>query len=311
MRILNRTDESRYTVNDVMPSIQAKELADTRIGNSTHRLRRLLVKLQADASLFEPHELRKRIDALDQLDAILLESAPPELAENIWALRTRLEAANAAIYHSIRTRLKHCQPDELLKWVHACTDPGNLRPGVDYDALDELIGGIFQFRQPSPPPPHPGPEMVFYQPTPVRHILEMIRLSKLRAEDVLIDLGSGLGHVPILASILTGARAVGIEINTALVNSARACAHCLRLDRVEFFEVDAREADLADGTLFFLYTPFTGSILENVLQRLPQKSAHRPIRICTLGPCAHVIAEKSCFTAITTVDSNQITCFRT
>jgi hypothetical protein len=42
--------------------------------------------------------------------------------------------------------------------------------------------------------------MVPYQPTPVRHILHLIAAAMVAEDDVFVDLGSGLGHVPLLVS---------------------------------------------------------------------------------------------------------------
>ena len=152
--------------------------------------------------------------------------------------------------------------------------------------------------------------MVFYQPTPARHILQLIRLSGLTESDTLIDLGSGLGHVPILASILTGAQCIGIEAEEAYINSARDCARNLHLDRVTFIHQNATDANLTTGTVFYLYTPFTGNTLKTVLQKLHNLSKERIITISTLGPCTSTVAAQSWLAPLTIPDPNQITIFR-
>src|SRR5262245_24997115 len=96
-----------------------------------------------------------------------------------------------------------------------------------------------------------------YLPCGVDDIVAFVRELPLREEDVLVDLGSGLGRVAILAHLLTGARAHGIEIQDHLVASARRRARALGLDRVSFDRADVREAAL-DGSVFFLYAPFNG-----------------------------------------------------
>jgi hypothetical protein len=55
---------------------------------------------------------------------------------------------------------------------------------------------------------------------------------------------------------------------------------------------DARVTDLSSGTVFYLYTPFAGSILRQVLDRLRSVAAARPIRVCTFGPCTSVVADE-------------------
>ena len=46
---------------------------------------------------------------------------------------------------------------------------------------------------------------------------------------------------------------------------------------------EARHADLDDGTVFFLYAPFTGPVLAEVMDRLEIVARRRAIVICALG----------------------------
>lgn len=269
-------------------------------------LQRVLARLEADSALFEAKQLRRRLEALDALDA-----HAHRLDEQARALRTRLEVTNAAIYQSIRREVQQgAPPRELLRWIDACRSGGEpLQPGLSYDLLDELISGVLQLGEPSSAEIDPGPERVFYQPTPVRHILRLMEVCALSQDDVFLDLGSGLGHVPILVSILTGARSIGVEVEAAYVASARECARRLGLSRAAFVQQDASEADLSAGTVFYLYTPFTGTLLMTVLRRLRQQSEDRAIRVCTLGPCTAVLAGEPWLGASAQPDPHRITCF--
>jgi hypothetical protein len=173
------------------------------------------------------------------------------------ALRTRLEAANAELYESVRLDLaRGVRPHRFLQWLQNSARPNELKgplPGLGFDYRDELLSGILRLREPSEPNLQLSPEMVPYQPTPVRHILHPIAATGFSEDDVFIDLGSGLGHMPLLVSLLTRARSLGIEVQAAYVASARECARSLRLRRVRFISQDAREADLSSGTVFYLY----------------------------------------------------------
>lgn len=100
-----------------------------------------------------------------------------------------------------------------------------------------------------------------------------LREARVGAGDVFIDLGSGLGKV-VRAAAKTGARARGIEIDPLLVEKARSLGG-------EFTCADACEADLSDGTVFYLYCPFTGQVLDAVMRRL--RDVRHPIRVCALG----------------------------
>lgn len=275
-------------------------------------LNQSIARLEANTVLLEPERLRARMAALDELDVLLPDPHAirvPSVYARAVALRERLEAANLAVYEEIRGEVRQGGGAECLRqWMEQCGDAGAPRPGLGYDHLDELMAGVLGLHEPVSEK-ELVPEMVFYQPTPARHILEMIRLSGLGADDVLVDLGSGLGHVPMLASILTGAGAIGIELDGAYVRCARECAAGLGLDRVAFVEQDAREADLSAGTVFHLYTPFSGGILRAVLDRLRSAAEHRVIRVCTLGPCAAVVAAEPWLRAIAAVDAERITCY--
>ncbi len=277
----------------------------------TSDLDNLIARFEADPSLFEPGALRRRIEILDTLDAMLGISGTEQIRARL-RLRAKLESANVAIYRSIRDQSSRREPPSLLlHWIEQCSGNENSpHRGLGYDVLDELISGVLQAREPQTSTLQLQPEMVFYQPTPARHILQLIRLGGLTESDTLIDLGSGLGHVPILASILTGAQCIGIEAEGAYVNSARDCSEALHLDRVTFIHQNAADANLSGGTIFYLYTPFTGNTLKTVLQKLHNLSKERIITICTLGPCTPTVATEPWLTASASSDPNQITIFR-
>lgn len=308
---------TRLAQNDAMGGKGARESAIDGASPALKHdvdLSEWLARIEADAALFEPDRLRTRMSALDELDALIPDPhacRTDSLLARAMALRERLEAANRKVYEAIREVIRRGEgAASLHKWIEHCSDAETPRPGLGYDHLDELIAGVLDWREPAGEAVL-APEMVFYQPTPARHILEMIRISELGRNDVLVDIGSGLGHVPMLASILTGARVIGIEIDAVFVRCARECAMGLGLDQVTFVEVDARGANLSTGAVFHLYTPFTGTMLRAVLDRLRDEGERRPLCICTLGPCAEVVAEEPWLRATTLVDAGRITCFRT
>ena len=272
----------------------------------------LLCALEANSSLLQPGQLWSRLVALDNLDANFGSIDAANLPERAKTLRTQLEAANADLYQSVRsTIVRTGQPHALLRWLH---DPASRikstpAPGLGFDCRDEFVSGILPLREPDEPNPRQSPEMVPYQPTPVRHILDLIAAATIAENDAFVDLGSGLGHVPLLVSLITGARSVGIEVEAAYVASAQECAQSLHLHRVRFLPQDAREADLSSGTVFYLYSPFSGSILSHVLNALQRESASRPIKVCSLGPCTRTLARESWLKASTPPDPSRITVF--
>ncbi len=265
----------------------------------------LLRGLEADASLVQPERLKERLLALDELDAAF---GGADTNDRANALRIQLEAADAALYESLRAEiLRGGRPHALLQWLKE--ESNGPSPGLAFDYRDELVSGVLQLREPNEPNLQRSTEMVAYQPTPVRHIVHLTAATALAEDDVFVDLGSGLGHVPLLVSILTPARCLGIELQSAYVASARECAEILRLSRVRFITQDVREADLSNGTVFYLYTPFSGSILTGVLSALRSANTRRQIKICTLGPCTRIVANETWLRATTMPDAARITIF--
>ena len=253
-------------------------------------LKGLLDTLEADLALFEPLRLRERSQALDRLeramDFSVHDGDGATDQTRARTLRDRLETLDRAFYDDLREDIRH-GGTRLLQWARQTCEAAT---GEHYDHLDELVSGVLRLPAPSEEVGALGEEMVFYQPTPARHAFDLLRRLSLNADDVLIDLGAGLGHVPLLVAACTGARAHGIEIEPAYVASARVCAAELGLDRASFACADAREADLNAGSVYYLYTPFTGAILRQVLDALAQQAKGRTIRVCTLGPCTSVVA---------------------
>ncbi|HEY8077127.1 MAG TPA: methyltransferase domain-containing protein [Labilithrix sp.] len=145
-------------------------------------------------------------------------------------------------------------------------------------------------------PPDDGPELprgcVPYFPCAVDVVMRAVEHANVTAEDVFVDVGAGIGRVTTLVHLLTGARAIGVEIQPALVRAARELAMRMRADGVVYVEGDAidKANALADGTVFFLYCPFSGERLARLLAALEPIARTRPIRICCvdlpLPPCA-------------------------
>ena len=179
-------------------------------------------------------------------------------------------------------------------------------PAVDRDTwVDDLLG-IESAPPDTPNLPHGS---VPYLPCGVEEILAMVRDVPLRQDDTFVDLGSGLGRVAILAHLLSGARARGIEIQEPLVIDARQRCAALSLPAVTF--AHANVADVAlDGSVFFLYAPFNGAMLTRVLERLEEAARKRSIVVCTvhleLRDAAWLAPRKTSSRALAIYDSRAI-----
>ena len=108
--------------------------------------------------------------------------------------------------------------------------------------------------------------------TPTRHNVAdaMLQLAGVGPGDVVYDLGSGDGRLPIIAAQKYGATAVGIEIDPGLVERSRSTAHDAGVaGRVSFVVGDLFEADLTKATVITVYlSPSIMKILEPRLRAL-------------------------------------------
>ncbi len=110
--------------------------------------------------------------------------------------------------------------------------------------------------QPSSAPAKPlrSPDVV-YVPTPPEVVDAMLKVAKVQKGDVLYDLGSGDGRIPIMAAQKYNVtRATGIDINPDRVKEAQANLKAAGLgDRVRFRNEDLFEADFSEATVVTLY----------------------------------------------------------
>jgi hypothetical protein len=124
------------------------------------------------------------------------------------------------------------------------------------------------------------PGLTPYIPSGVSEVLHALDLTSVGAEDVFVDVGAGLGKVLLLASLIAGARGHGVELDPSLVAHGRGSAATLGLDGVTLVEGDAAEADLGAGSVYYLFSPFTGVVLDRVMQRLESIARQRDIYVC-------------------------------
>ena len=95
---------------------------------------------------------------------------------------------------------------------------------------------------------------MLYLPTPQHAVQAMLRLAGVTAKDVVYDLGSGDGRIPIAAAQLHGARAVGIELDIRMLELSRCNARAAGVGAlVEFRQQDLFKADLREATVITLF----------------------------------------------------------
>jgi tRNA G37 N-methylase Trm5 len=95
---------------------------------------------------------------------------------------------------------------------------------------------------------------VIYVPTPQEVVDAMLQMANVTAKDVVYDLGSGDGRIPITAAQKFGATAVGIDINPERIKEANAnLAKANVGNKVKFLNQDLFETDLSPATVITLY----------------------------------------------------------
>jgi len=93
-----------------------------------------------------------------------------------------------------------------------------------------------------------------YVPTPAIIVDQMLEMAQVDGNDVLYDLGSGDGRIPITAAQRFGTRGVGIDLNPERVKEANEKAKLANVtDKVRFIEADLFEVDFSEATVISLY----------------------------------------------------------
>jgi len=90
--------------------------------------------------------------------------------------------------------------------------------------------------------------------TPPEVVERMLQVAETRADDLVMDLGSGDGRIVIAAARKFGARAVGIELDGALVQKSREAARAAQVaDKASFVEGDVLAADISRASVITAY----------------------------------------------------------
>jgi hypothetical protein len=266
------------------------------------------------AALCERENFRGRAEAIDaiafeiidRIDGLLCDPTQPQelhmLRQAAERLHQRLLAVDEELFLHLRAAIRGgCRGAALRHTIERyVTLPGasDAGPGVvGYDRLDRLVNGILGIDALPEAQLEPEPEMVLYQQTPARIIVELVQRTNLGPLDRFYDLGSGMGHVTTLVNLLSGAQTTGVEVEPAFCAYARASAAALGCAQVTFINADARQVDYTAGNVFFMYTPFEGAMLLEVLGRLRERAQRGPIRLATYGPCTAIVAQQGWLSA--------------
>jgi precorrin-6B methylase 2 len=147
--------------------------------------------------------------------------------------------------------------------VVAATEPANTAPAESAAAA---------------PQPKKAPDVI-YVPTPQPVVDAMLNLAEVKKGDVLYDLGSGDGRIPITAAKRFGVRGVGIEINPERLREANANAQKEGVTNlVTFKEEDLFVTDFSEASVVTLY----------LLDRLNEQL--RPRLLAELKPGTRIVS---------------------
>jgi hypothetical protein len=104
-----------------------------------------------------------------------------------------------------------------------------------------------------------------YVPSPQSVVADMLRYAEVKADDFLIDLGSGDGRIVLTAAKVFGARGFGVEIKDELVKKANQSAKDQGLaERVKFMKQDLFKTDISQASVITMYLlPNTVNLLKD------------------------------------------------
>lgn len=93
-----------------------------------------------------------------------------------------------------------------------------------------------------------------YIKTPDAVVDRMLEMGQVGPDDILVDLGSGDGRIPIAAAVKHGTRGLGVDLDPARTEEARAAAQQAGVaDRVTFRTENLFDTDLSEATVVTMY----------------------------------------------------------
>lgn len=262
----------------------------------TRDIHDLLARLGADASLDGPtrfadrHAIRSELALAAEL--LAHRRADPEaraLAARVAEGTASLERADRELFAGLRDEIREGRVSgaSLRVWLDpltAYTARAERHAHVVEEPLDAFVDGLLGLPRVAETGIAPGDELIHYEPAPASVVLDLVDHAGLGENDVVCDVGSGIGRIPLLLHLLTGRKTRGLELDEGLASVGERAARDLELADVELRAGDARTADFAGATVFVLVTPFKGRVLDDVLERLRAACAPAPLRLVSFGP---------------------------
>lgn len=138
-------------------------------------------------------------------------------------------------------------------------------------------------------------DAVHYEPLPYHSVFRIMDRLRLQPDDVLVDLGSGMGRAVCVGASYPVKASIGVEIEPdlhalALENVARARS---RRSPIQLVCQSATEYDFRGATALWVFNPFGASTMRTVMGQLERSLLENPrtVRIAYINAtCAHVLA---------------------
>ncbi len=122
---------------------------------------------------------------------------------------------------------------------------------------------------------------IIYTSTNYWYLRKTVRLLAPSPDDVVYDLGCGKGRFLCVMAQRPVRRCVGIDLSPSLCEIARTNARRLRgrKTEIEIVCADCSDADLHDGTIYYMFNPFGPRTMCAVLENIYRSLVSNPRRI--------------------------------
>ena len=136
-----------------------------------------------------------------------------------------------------------------------------------------------------------------YEPLDYPFLLKCLAALDLREDDVVFEIGCGMGRVLSILARRRIRKCIGVELCENLADRARANLATLRGRRapVEVLTADAAFVDYSEGTVFYIFNSFGPTTWQAVLERIRAGVAQNPrtIRLIYVNPIHQDVLEAS------------------